>query len=123
MRKDAIQDMVDKIITGNMNDGLPIRAAQLELQEKISKFRKMLEKENVDVVDIVLQANEDWQKISSARHRFAAYYICFAAKRIIDLDWFSKKKTVFTKLSNKDMLKLLKFRDKLSKENANELPF
>ncbi len=124
MRKDGIENMVDKFILESLSNGASIRISQLELQEKIIKFRKILERDNVDVESTVLTVNEDWEKIPSARHRFAAYYICFAVKRIIDLEWYSNKKITKPSLKNKDFLKLIKFRDKLSRENAKEnLPF
>ncbi len=124
MRKDGIENMVDKLILENINNGVSIRISQLELQEKIIKFRKILERDNIDVESTVLTANEDWENIPSARHRFAAYYICFAVKRIIDLEWYSNKRTSVPSLRDKDVLKLIKFRDKLSQENAKEnLPF
>jgi len=124
MRKDAIEGMVDKLILENINNNLSIKTSQLELQEKIIKFKNLLERDNIDVESTVLTANENWEEIPSARHRFAAYYICFAVKRIIDLDWYSNKRLVVPSLNKRDMLKVIKFRDKLSKENAKEnLPF
>ena len=124
MRKDAIEGMVDKLILENINYNLSIKTSQLELQEKIIKFKNLLERDNIDVESTVLTANENWEEIPSARHRFAAYYICFAVKRIIDLEWYSTKRTSVPSLRDKDVLKLIKFRDKLSKENAKEnLPF
>ena len=99
MKKEGIESMVDKVVLESLNEGCSIKN---------------------DLEETVLTANEDWQKITNTRHRFAAYYICFSCKRIVDLEWFSNKKLTFYNLSNSKMLSLLKFRDKLSKENAVE---
>jgi|LakMenEpi03Aug12_release.lakeMendotaPanAssembly.Ray.scaffolds.fasta_scaffold744625_2 hypothetical protein len=120
MKKEGIESMVDKVVLESLNEGYSIKNTQLKLQERIIKFRNILIRDNVDLEQTVLTANEDWQKITNTRHRFAAYYICFCCKRIVDLEWFSNKKLTFYNLSNSKMLSLLKFRDKLSKENAVE---
>lgn len=124
MKKEGIQSMVDKVILDALNEGNSILTAKIKLQERIIKFRDILIRDKVDFEKVILEANEDWMKISNTRHRFAAYYICFGLKRTIDLDWLSEKKLTFYSLSNTQTLNLLKFRDKLSKENAvDNLPF
>lgn len=124
MKKEGIESMVDKVLLDALNEGFSVRGAQLKLQERIVKFKNILIKDGVDLEKTILTANEDWQKITNTRHRFASYYICFSCKRIFDLEWFSNKKLTFYKLSNSQILNLLKFRDKLSRENAKDtLPF
>lgn len=124
MKKESIENMIDKVVLDALNEYSSIRAAQLKLQERIMKFQNTLSKDNINVEEYVLTANEDWMKISNTRHRFASYYICFGYKRIIDLEWFSTKKLDFYNFSNSKVLSLLKFRDKLSQENAKDtLPF
>ena len=123
MKKEGIQNMVDKIITDNLNQGLPLKVSQLDLQERITKFCNVIVKDGADLTKTLLTANENWEKITSARHRYAAYYVCFATKRIIDLDWLHSNKYKFSKLSNYQIIKLLQFRDKVSEFNAVEMPF
>jgi len=124
MKKEGIESMVDKVVLDALNESYSIKNAQLKLQERIVKFRDILIRDKVDLENTILTANEDWLKITNTRHRFASYYICFACKRMVDLEWFSTKKLTFFNLSNSQMLNLIKFRDKLSKENAKDnLPF
>lgn len=123
MKKEGIQNMVDKVISDNLNQGLPIRASQLDLQDRITKFCNVIERDGADLSDTLLIANKDWEKITPTRHRYAAYYICFATKRIVDLDWFSTNRYRFSKFSNYQILKLLQFRDKVSENNSIEMPF
>ena len=123
MKKEGIQNMVDKIISENLDQGLPLKVSQLDLQERITKFCNVIVRDGTDLTETLLIANENWEKITVVRHRYAAYYICFATKRIIDLDWLHSNKYKFSKLSNYETIKLLQFRDKVSEFNAVEMPF
>jgi hypothetical protein len=120
MKQEAIHEAVDRYIIKSLNDDWIISYMQLNLNFKIKNFTRVLTKDSVDI-DKMLELNFD--DISPIRTRYGVTYIKHCKKRIKDLDWIRDNKFKFKGLSNTQIFKLIKLKEKLSFENSYSLPF
>lgn len=120
MKKEAIVNMIDRIIVSSLAEGHAIAYIQQELDKKMHKFAGNI-KDNDKNADLLKLLVMDENSISPTRTRYQVMYIKQCGKRIKDLNWLLKNKYKFPKLSNSQVFNLLKLREKLSEENA--VPF
>ncbi len=118
MNKESINEMVDRKIIESFSNGFALYSIRTELETKINNFTKVFEKDNTDIKPLM---NLDFNELGPARTRYGITYIKQCQKRIQDLKWIEKNKSKFRHLSNSQIFRLIKLKDKLSKENA--LPF
>ena len=121
MNKERIYDMVDRNIIESFSKGFAVSVIQSELNIKIQNFTKTLKKDSS--IDIEHLINLDFNELGPARTRYGITYLKHCRKRLIDLNWLSSNKSKFRHLSNSQVFKLIQLKDKLSKENAIEMPF
>lgn len=119
MRKESINDMVDRRIIESLQMGSSIALIRLEIGTKIHNFQKVFEKDNTDVSSLM---KLDFNELGPAKTRYGITYIKHSLKRIEDLRWIEKNKLKFRNFSNSQIFRLLQLRDKLSKENAISSP-
>jgi hypothetical protein len=121
MDKSRINDMVDRKIIEAFKEGISVGAIQSDLKVRIKNFIKTITNDTSVVYDDLYKA--DFNDIKIVRHRYGITYIKQCEKRIKDLDWILKEKPKFRHYSNSNLFNLIKFKDKISKDNAVQIAF
>lgn len=122
MNKDRIAEMIDKNILISLTDGHAIQYIREELGQKMNKFVNSIKDadKKADILELLMM---DPENITPTRTRYQVLYIKHCGQRIKDLDWLLKNRDKFPRLSRSQVFKLVKLKEKLSKENAILMPF
>ena len=119
MQKESIHLSIDNNIIKSLKEGYAVNSVQKELATKVNNFTNTLLKD--PSIDLESLLKIEFEQIYPIRTRYGVTYIKHCLKRIKDLDWVISKRGTFLKLSASQVFKLLKLKEKLSKENS--LPF
>ena len=93
MRKEQIENMIDRKIETAFSTGSTIFSIVKELRERSKNIAKVLDKDGISYEEA---SKLDWDKIEKARVKYAVYYVKYTKKRISDMKWISKKKGVIS---------------------------
>jgi hypothetical protein len=117
MNQDRVKSIIDSRVISLFQEGNSIQFTIKELTSRSEKFINVLEREDVNLWD----ALTDVESLKTTRHKYAAFYVISAYKRVNDLKWMEINKYKFRHIENSKFFKLIQFKDKISKENS--LPF
>lgn len=131
MRKESIIEMIDKRIIEELIKGLSLQSIRQEIENRINNMSSVIKSQNIDldkIIDIDFDqlsgADFSDEKVSVTRVKYTAFYIKHSRKRLTDLDWIeSKGKRRFPQLSKSQVFKLIKLKEKISKENSTSTKF
>jgi hypothetical protein len=125
MIKSKVEHMIDNEILGHFERGAALVTIISELQRKTSQIKDIIDRDKIDISPIypalVTDVNIDELPDVPKRLQYFFHVITHSLKRIEDIKWIILNKKRFPLISNSEVFKLLKLRDKLSKEKA--LPF
>lgn len=125
MIKSKVEYMIDNEILGHFERGLALVTIISELQRKTSQIKDIIDRDKIDISPIypalISDVNIDELPDVPKRLQYFFHVITHSLKRIEDIKWIILNKKRFPLISNSEVFKLLKLRDKLCKEKA--LPF
>lgn len=110
MKKEQIENMIDKKIENSLSNDLSISIILSELDKMSGNIGKTLVKMNANYQDF---DGLDFESIQPIRVRYVVHYLRHCSKRKSDLVWLVRKKVELKKTS-KEMFKLLKFKEKMT---------
>ena len=122
MKAESVFNMIDKKIIEHLVDGHAIRFVQKDLNDKMNKFCDNIRQADAKA-DVLKLLTMETDQITPSKTRWQVIYIKVCSQRIKDLDWLVKNKYKFPDRSNSQVFKLIKLKEKLSKENAVLMPF
>lgn len=93
-----------------------------DLSERVIKFSGIIERDFKGVKVDAIQV-DDFDKIESSKLKYYISYVYHCNKRIDDVKWILKNRGRFEKMKNLQVFNLLKLKERLSVENAVEIPF
>jgi hypothetical protein len=122
MKAESVFNMIDKKIIEHLVEGHAIPFIQKDLSDKMNKFCDNIRQADAkaDVLKLLMM---DTEQITPSKTKWQVIYIKVCSQRIKDLDWLVKNKYKFPGRSNSQVFKLIKLKEKLSKENAILMPF
>jgi len=122
MKTESVFNMIDKKIIEHLVEGHAIAFVQKDLNDKMNKFCDNIRKADAkaDVLKLLMMETD---QITPSKTKWQVIYIKVCSQRIKDLDWLVKNKYKFPGRSNSQVFKLIKLKEKLSKENAVLMPF
>jgi hypothetical protein len=122
MKAESVFNMIDKKIIEHLVEGHAIPFIQKDLSDKMNKFCDSIRQADAkaDVLKLLMM---DTEQITPSKTKWQVIYIKVCSQRIKDLDWLVKNKYKFPGRSNSQIFKLIKLKEKLSKENATLMPF
>ena len=110
MKKEQIENMIDKKIENKFSTGsMPSQVAS-ELITMSNNINKVLIKENITLDDY---RGVEWESIEKVRVKYAIHYIKHCNKRIFDLDWVKSKRGVLS-INYWEIWRLFMFREKMT---------
>jgi hypothetical protein len=110
MKKEQIENMIDKKIENKFSTGsIPSQVAS-ELITMSNNINKVLIRENITLDDY---RGVEWESIEKVRVKYAIHYIKHCNKRIFDLDWVKSKKGVLS-INYWEIWRLFMFREKIT---------
>jgi hypothetical protein len=110
MKKEQIENMIDKKIEKSFSEKETIFNISEELNRMSSNIARTLSKIEVCVEDF---EGVEFDAIEPVRVRYVVHYVRHCRKRKLDLVWLFKK-SVQLKKTNPEMFKLLKFKEKMT---------
>ncbi len=110
MKKEQIENMIDKRIEKFLSESSIVSAAIEELSVMSANISKALINIEYKVEDY---AGLEFDMIKPARARYVVHYVRHCKKRKADLMWLIRKKEELDKTSE-EMFKILKFKDKMT---------
>jgi hypothetical protein len=110
MKKEQIENMIDKKIEKSFTDGLSVSSVMEELSRMSNNLGKTLDKMNLDINRF---DGHDFDNIEPIRARYVVHYVRHCERRKGDMVWLVRKKAVLNKTSEQ-MFKLLKFKEKMT---------
>jgi hypothetical protein len=110
MRKEQIENMIDKKIEKSLSEKETISTITTELNRMSDNIAKTLAKIEVCVEDYM---GMDFDSIEPIRVRYVVHYVRHCRKRKSDLVWLLAKSIELRK-TNPEMFKLLKFKEKMT---------
>ena len=113
--------MIDKKIIEHLVDGHAIAFVQKDLNDKMNKFCDSI-RQSDSKADLLKLLTMETDQITPSKTKWQVIYIKVCSQRIKDLDWLMKNRYKFPGRSNSQVFKLIKLKEKLSKENAVLLP-
>ncbi len=130
MRKESIIEMIDKRIIENFVNGYSPEFIITDIQSKTDKMSDFITNQGIDLekfidMDFDVLTDDDFSKdkLPMTRTKYTVYYVKQSRKRIKDINWIIENCKRFPHLSKSQVFRLIKLREKLSRENAIELPF
>ena len=112
MKRESVTDFIDRRIHESMVDGFPIACIKQDIEIRYRNMRRsILTEVTADEFDELLKGDLD--KIERARTKYVAFYVYHAKKRLSDLDWVFKNRSKFPRLSNSQIFKLDKLKERL----------
>lgn len=121
MKTESVFNMIDKKIIEHLVDGHAIAFVQKDLNDKMNKFCDSI-RQSDSKADLLKLLTMETDQITPSKTKWRVIYIKVCSQRIKDLDWLMKNKYKFPGRSNSQVFKLIKLKEKLSKENAVLLP-
>ena len=112
MKKEQIENMIDKKIEKSLSEKENISTIMEELGRMSNNIAKTLAKIEVRVDDF---DGVDFDVIEPVRVRYVVHYVRHCRKRKTDLVWLLRM-SVQLKKKNPEMFKLLKFKEKMTKQ-------
>lgn len=112
MREDSIHNTIDHKILELFSDDMEIPQIQNYLKIKIRDFTSIFEKYGDTDVEALTKLNFD--QLYPTRTKYGITYIKHSSKRIMDLDWVVENKWKFLHLSDSQVFKLVKLKDRLT---------
>jgi hypothetical protein len=122
MKTESVFNMIDKKIIEHLVEGHAIPVIQKDLNDKMNKFCDNIRQADAKA-DVLKLLTMETDQITPSKTRWQVIYIKVCSQRIKDLDWLVKNKYKFPGRSNSQVFKLIKLKEKLSKENAVLMPF
>lgn len=119
MRKEQIENLIDKKIENSFSTGSTIYNVVTDLKERSKNIVKVLERDGFSFEDA---QKMEWDKIEKVRVKYAVHYVKHASKRISDMDWLRKKHGILS-ISYYVIWKHLKFREMLLDSKPNLLTY
>lgn len=110
MKKEQIENMIDKKIEKSLTDGSSVTSVMEELARMSENLGKTLDKMNVDINRF---DGQEFDEIEPIRARYVVHYVRHCERRKGDMVWLVRKKAALKKTS-KEMFKLLKFKEKMT---------
>lgn len=110
MKKEQIENMIDKKIEKSLSEKENISIIMQELSRMSNNIAKTLAKIEVRVDDF---DGVEFDFIEPVRVRYVVHYVRHCRKRKTDLVWLLRK-GVQLKKTNPEMFKLLKFKEKMT---------
>lgn len=110
MKKEQIENMIDKKIEKSLADGTTVAGVMEELARMSDNLGKTLDKMNVDINRF---NGQDFDAIEPIRARYVVHYVRHCERRKGDMVWLVRKKAALGKTSS-EMFKLLKFKEKMT---------
>ena len=110
MKKEQIENMIDKKIEKSLSEKSPISEITDELNRMSLNIAKTLAKIEVDVEDYI---GMEFDSIEPIRVRYVVHYVRHCRKRKSDLVWLLRKR-IQLKKTGPEMFKLLKFKEKMT---------
>jgi hypothetical protein len=121
MKTESVFNMIDKKIIEHLVDGHAIAFVQKDLNDKMNKFCDNI-RQSDSKADVLKLLTMETESITPSKTKYQVMYIKVCSQRIKDLDWLMKNRYKFPGRSNSQVFKLIKLKEKLSKENAVLLP-
>lgn len=115
MDKNRINEMVDKKIIEFFSQDKSIREIESDLVLRMNNFKKTIAKKH----DFQQLYNMDFSQIPEIRFRYGITYIKQCEKRLTDLDWILKNRSLFKTFTDLKLFKLLLLRDKVTQKEPN----
>lgn len=110
MKKEQIENMIDKKIEKSISEGKNMAQIAEELQTMAGNISKTLARQGFTMSQFEGMAFED---IDPIRTRYVVHYVRHCVKRMKDLVWIIKKEASLRK-NRQEMFKLLKFKEKMT---------
>jgi hypothetical protein len=110
MKKEQIENMIDKKIEKSLSEKGNISTIMEELGRMSNNIAKTLAKIELRVDDF---DGVEFDSIEPVRVRYVVHYVRHCRKRKTDLVWLLRK-GVQLKKTNPEMFKLLKFKEKIT---------
>jgi len=110
MKKEQIENMIDKKIEKSLTEKESISTVMEELSRMSTNIAKSLAKIEVCVEDF---NGVEFDAIEPVRVRYVVHYVRHCQKRKRDLVWLLRK-SIQLKKTNPEMFKLLKFKEKMT---------
>lgn len=110
MKKEQIENMIDKKIEKSLTDGSTISSVMEELARMSNNLGKTLDKMNLDINRF---DGQEFDSIEPIRARYVVHYVRHCESRKGDMVWLVRKKAALGKTSL-EMFKLLKFKEKMT---------
>ena len=114
MDVNRINDMVDRKVIQSFQEGFSIGAIQSDLMVRMKNFMKTIEKDDSATYQELY--NSEFSQISNIRLRYGITYIKQCEKRLGDLDWILKNRSIFKTFTDLKLFKLLLFKDKITQK-------
>lgn len=122
MKKEQIENMIDKKIETKFSTGSFVNGVIYDLNIMMDNIKKVLKRDGFTIEDY---KGVQWEDIDKVRVKYAVHYIKHCQKRISDMTWLSKKhgtKIAGRKIINYwELWNLFKFREMItnSKEKVS----
>jgi hypothetical protein len=110
MKKEQIENMIDKKIEKSISEENKMSQIAEELQTMASNIGKTLIRQGYSMSQF---EGIPFDEIDPIRARYVVHYVRHCVKRMKDLVWIIKKGTELGK-NKQEMFKLLKFKEKMS---------
>lgn len=110
MKKEQIENMIDKKIEKSISEGKSSADIAAELQTMAGNIAKTLARQGFAMSDF---EGKRFDEIEPIRTRYVVHYVRHCVKRIKDQIWIIKKGSALGK-SKQEMFKLLKFKEKMT---------
>ena len=110
MKKEQIENMIDKSIEKYISEGKNATGIMEELCVKAKNIGKTLEKQGYTLSQF---DGVDFDSIDPVRIRYVVHYVRHCKKRMSDMVWIVKKCHAMKK-TKEEMFKLLKFKEKMT---------
>ena len=110
MKKEQIENMIDKKIEKSLSEKETVANIMEELNRMSNNIAKTLAKIEVSVDDF---DGMEFDVIEPVRVRYVVHYVRHCRKRRADLVWLLRKSLQLRK-TNPEMFKLLKFKEKMT---------
>jgi hypothetical protein len=110
MKKEQIENMIDKFINNSILEGKPTSSLMDELYTKACNIGKTLDKQNIKISQF---DGIEFEQIEPIRVRYVVHYVRHCKKRMKDMVWIIRKSESMKKTKH-EMFKLLKFKEKMT---------
>lgn len=121
--------MIDRKIIESYINGLSTLSITEDIKTRVKNMSNVIAKDGLDVPTLlklsynVIESGqfEGANDTNRSRVKYTLFYLKHSLQRVDDLNWLFENKVKFARFSNSQIFKLIKLKEKLSKENS--LPF